>query len=135
MRMWMLPVQGMCRKHLMGEHVEMHMFAGSILKDISMKGYLANGLFQPEDLRKRHDDLVAEMLRRGYNHKSPMQDYEPQLFCSLTGEEFSAKVDLIHNYNDLTTRCSDCAVKMYPFIKQILAMDKEYPDNNPVNRE
>lgn len=108
MRMWMIPPAGMCRKHLLGEHVEMHMFVGSILKDISMKGYLANGLLQPADLRKRHDDLVAEMLSRGYNHKSPLADHEGRLFSALTLEEWNQKVDLVYNYQDLTKRCPDC---------------------------
>lgn len=30
MRMWMLPTAGMCRKHLLGEHVELHMLLGSL---------------------------------------------------------------------------------------------------------
>ena len=38
MRMWMVPVQYMCRKHLLGEHVEHHMLVGSIHKGLSMRG-------------------------------------------------------------------------------------------------
>jgi hypothetical protein len=30
MRMWMVPPKVMCRKHLLGEHVEIHMLAGSL---------------------------------------------------------------------------------------------------------
>lgn len=112
MRMWMLPPEGMCRKHLLGEHVEMHMFVGSIIKNVSMKGYLKNGLLQPADLRARHDALVEEMENRGYNHNSPLKEYEPQLFTSLTGEEWDTKVDQVYNLEDLTKRCPDCAARM-----------------------
>lgn len=56
----------MCRKHLMGEHVEMHMFIGGMRKGISMEGYAENELFEPASLLKRHDDLALEMAARGY---------------------------------------------------------------------
>lgn len=62
----------MCRKHLLGEHVEHHMFAGSINKGISMGRFLGNNLLEPASLQSRHEELVAEMTRRGYDHKSPM---------------------------------------------------------------
>ena len=36
MRMWNVDPKLMCNKHLLGEHVEMHMFFGTIQKGISM---------------------------------------------------------------------------------------------------
>ena len=35
MRMWNVDVTKMCNKHLLGEHVEMHMFVGIIIKGTS----------------------------------------------------------------------------------------------------
>lgn len=40
MRMWKVNPKNMCRQHLLGEHVECHMFVGAILKGISLSGYI-----------------------------------------------------------------------------------------------
>lgn len=61
----------LCRKHLLGEHVEYHkILETSVKKNKSMTGYI--------DVRAisylsvfRHDEIVREMIRRGYNHQSP----------------------------------------------------------------
>ena len=54
MRMWMVAPGKMCRKHLLGEHVEIHMLAGSLLKGRSIGGFLADGLLEPQSMRARH---------------------------------------------------------------------------------
>ena len=106
MRMWMLDPKWMCRKHLLGEHVEMNMFAGSMLKGVSMKGYIDSGLMYVPKLNERHDVLVAEMLARGYNHKSPMQDVKHLLF------DHPDLIDLDWNVQDLAQRCPECAERL-----------------------
>lgn len=73
MRMWLVNPKLMCDKHLLGEHVEMHMFAGCIRKGMSLQGYIDKGLYQPGWIGKRHDSLAAEMQERGMNHKSPLE--------------------------------------------------------------
>lgn len=76
MRVWNeISPRRLCRKHLLGEHVEIHS-----LWAIYEKG--SNGYRNhPEtkrwrDNRKRlalrHNLLADEMRRRGYNHKSPL---------------------------------------------------------------
>ena len=40
MRMWMVDPKKMCRKHLLGEHVEIHMMVGTLLKGRSIDGFL-----------------------------------------------------------------------------------------------
>lgn len=72
MRMWNVNPKKMCSMHLLGEHTEIHMFVGSIRKGISMKGYIDKGYLEVHNLRKRHDELVKEMLERGYKHYSPL---------------------------------------------------------------
>ena len=62
----------MCWLHLAGEHCECHMFAGTLRKGISVKGYIERGELDPRLLQQRHDELVEEMLRRGWNHHSPL---------------------------------------------------------------
>jgi hypothetical protein len=98
--MWMVNPKLMCRKHLLGEHVEIHMFVGSINKGINIQTYINTNLCEPNSIRSRHDELVKEMLARGYNHKSELPDFE---FKDDT------KVDSEKSYEDLIKRCKDCA--------------------------
>ena len=95
----MLPPSIMCRKHLLGEHVEMHMLVGTLQKGISVQGYIDNQLVELEHIRARHDELVEEMIKRGYNHKSPLPDYP---------EVSGGVVDREENLRDLVNRCPDC---------------------------
>jgi hypothetical protein len=75
LRIWDLPPKVLCRQHLLGEHRELHAIWAVIVAN--RKGYSRH----PETLRwvgklaalyKRHEALVAEMGRRGYKHKSPL---------------------------------------------------------------
>ena len=75
MRIWDLPPPVLCRRHLLGEHRELHAL-WSILTG-GKTGY-AN---HPETRRwrgrlaalyRRHEALVAEMERRGYRHATPL---------------------------------------------------------------
>jgi hypothetical protein len=87
MRMWKVPVQMLCRKHLLGEHVDaptarMHMFVGASRKRAvgagkSIAGYISKGLVEIHSIsrrlrRRRDNELAEEMERRGYTHKSPL---------------------------------------------------------------
>ena len=101
MRMWNVDPKVMCRKHLLGEHVEMHMFVGTIIKGVSLHGYVTGGLVQTQDIEKRHGELVAEMERRGMHHKSPLQLSLP---IAPEGEVNSAA-----NLIELARRCPECA--------------------------
>lgn len=76
------------------------MFAGTILKGISVAGYIQGGLLQPETLQARHSELVAEMEARGMNHRSPLQELPP-----LRPEGF---VDPEANLRELARRCDLC---------------------------
>jgi hypothetical protein len=101
MRMWMIDPKLMCRKHLLGEHVEMHMFVGTLQKGVSVEGYVNGGLFDSRDLKTRHDELVEEMTRRGYNHKSPLP-------TTFDAEAYPGIIDIDYNLKDLATRCIEC---------------------------
>lgn len=69
----------MCRKHLLGEHVEMHMFVGVLNRGTSVDGYMLDGLLDLGKLHARHDIVVAEMLARGMNHNSPLGYFKESL--------------------------------------------------------
>lgn len=98
--MWGVDPKLLCQKHLLGEHVEMHMFVGTIRKGISMTGYLEGGLVETPLIAFRHAQLAAEMERRGMNHHSPLPDFAVAP---------AGKVDSIANLKELARRCPDCA--------------------------
>lgn len=100
MRMWGVDPRLMCRAHLLGEHVEMHMFAGCILKGKSIDGYIRSGLVDLDKISFRHDELAYEMERRGYSHCSPL----PEIGCQTGG-----RVDTRANLEELARRCRECA--------------------------
>lgn len=123
MRMWMVNPKILCRKHLMGEHVETHMFLGSFQKKKSIEGFVRNNCAQPLQLQHRHDVLAAEMIRRGYKHNSPMQvDYN--VLNYLPDEHKNSVVDSGASLSDLIGRCSICR-KRYIYLrdKEVLEQD------------
>lgn len=72
MRMWMINPKHLCRKHLLGEHVECHMVIGSYTKRgiEGLKGF--DEFIELHNVLSRHNALAKEMLNRGYNHNSDM---------------------------------------------------------------
>lgn len=109
MRMWMVDPAKLCDKHLLGEHVELHMFVGAMKRGTSMRGFLENNLLEPLGMLGRHDALVAEMERRCMNHKSPMTSYEVMHALSmLDDDDRRVKVDAERAHTELMNRCSRC---------------------------
>lgn len=90
----------LCVKHLMGEHLEEHMFLGCIKKGTSLKGYIEKGLVEIHNIKKRHDELSEEMIRRGYKHNSNLE------VENLLWEE--GFVNSIKNIEELKRRCKEC---------------------------
>lgn len=113
MRMWMVNPKVMCRQHLLGEHVEIHMFLGAMRKGYSMLGYVENGLLEVKSLKGRHDDLVAEMLRRGYQHNSPLPDYTDEVLQRLSVIESVSEVPRKEAFDELLGRCQRCRSGAY----------------------
>jgi len=101
MRMWNINPELMCNKHLLGEHVEMHMFIGTINKGVSIKGYLKKGLVEPHYINKRHQDLVEEMEHRGMKHNSELPKF-------LVVPKEKGYVDGEANLLLISERCEEC---------------------------
>jgi hypothetical protein len=109
MRMWMIDPKLLCRKHLIGEHGELHKFKHNFEKKHRINKRIELGQIEPSSMQTRHDELAEEMIRRGYNHKSP---YEmPDLFY-LPKEQRDFKVDLNQSFNDLIIRCEECKIRI-----------------------
>lgn len=75
LRIWDVPPAYLCRRHLLGEHRELHAIWSVLTQEKT--GYVNH----PETRRwrgllaalfHRHELLIAEMDRRGYNHRSPI---------------------------------------------------------------
>ena len=95
----------LCRKHLLGEHGEIHKHRHNFVKKHNMAKRVELGQIEVETMKLRHDALAEEMLRRGYNHQSP---YEMPDISYLPLEIIKKRVDLKVALCDLITRCPDC---------------------------
>lgn len=106
MRMWMIDPKLLCRKHLLGEHGEIHKHKHNFEKHHSMSGRIFPiVLIEPSSMKTRHDELAREMLKRGYNHQSP---FEMPDISYLPENEINALVDMEYNIKDLSNRCPEC---------------------------
>lgn len=111
MRMWMVAPQGLCTKHLVAEHCECHMFVGSILKRRSILGHITRGQFDAQNLKYRHDKLAEEMVRRGFNHATPLVEPDFESYCTdmmISPAELITCIDVDHNQTELVRRCQGC---------------------------
>jgi len=77
MRIWDLPPEVLCTKHLAGEHRELHGLWNILTQ--GKKGYLKHPETQRwigklKALYLRHEALVDEMTSRGWNHASPLDE-------------------------------------------------------------
>ena len=99
--MWMVNPRLLCRKHLLGEHGEIHKHRHNFVKGHSIAGRI--GQIEPAQMKARHDELALEMQRRGFNHKS--EYIQPDLsHYDLTG--FVVSID--DSLRDLSSRCEEC---------------------------
>jgi hypothetical protein len=77
MRVWDIHVKHLCRKHLLGEHRELHGLWNILTKHGGRGGYshhpeTKRWVGKQKALFIRHEKLVAEMIKRGYQHHSPL---------------------------------------------------------------
>ncbi len=77
MRIWDVHPKHLCRVHLLAEHRELHGLWNILTKHGGRGGYAHH----PETLRwvgktralyDRHESLVKEFARRGYDHRTPL---------------------------------------------------------------
>jgi hypothetical protein len=102
-RMWNVPPELLCDQHLLGEHYETHMIAGMTTypgMEAAILGLANTGMIETHSLQKRHDELVAEMRKRGMRHLSPL-DFVDTRDAGTVNVETSLRV--------LAERCTDCA--------------------------
>lgn len=112
MRIWDIPVEQLCRQHLLGEHRELHAL-WTILISGRTKGGYAN---HPETKRwrgktlalyMRHAQQVQEMEQRGYNHKSPLDVLACPDSCMYQTEQWQSTEEQVMR---LRAKCKECKV-------------------------
>lgn len=88
MRVWDIHPKHLCRKHLLAEHRELHGLWNILTKHKAKGGYSRH----PETLRwvgktralyERHEALVEEFGKRGYNHQTPL---DKKLATGVSGQ-------------------------------------------------
>jgi hypothetical protein len=104
--MWMVPVNLLCRTHLLGEHNEIHKHRHNFEKHHKITGRIFPvTLIEPLQMKARHDALALEMTHRGYNHDS---SYEQPDLEYLPEWQRCAKVNIHKSLIDLACRCTAC---------------------------
>lgn len=88
------------------EHGEIHKHRHNFVKRHSISGRITPvAQIEPESMKSRHDEIAAEMIRRGMNHNSPYEqpdlDYLPEF-------QRTAIVDRDISIKDLSKRCEKC---------------------------
>lgn len=101
--MWKVAPNLLCRQHLLGEHFEMHCFAGAFIQGKPLTHYIKYGFVELHNLHTRHDELRDEMIKRGYHHQSPIPDF-------ITPRE--GHVDSFENLATLKNKCPECKKRM-----------------------
>lgn len=103
MRQWNINPRLLCDQHLLGEHVEAHMFIGTARKNKTrLVHFIAHRLVNPRRIVIRHDKLVKEMERRGMNHSTPMMPEDIELCRTFKDFPVPDSTSL------LSERCDDC---------------------------
>jgi len=96
MRVWDIHPKYLCRRHLLAEHRELHGLWNLLTKNKGKGGYSHH----PETLRwvgkqkalyNRHEVLVKEFYRRGYQHYTPLD----KKFAKGLGSQ-SVHINTIH---------------------------------------
>lgn len=105
MRMWMINPKILCKKHLLGEHGELHKHRWTFEKKHKKDKYIENNCIEPKSMKERHDELANELKRRRYNHNSPFKmpdiNYLPKKYRDYSVDRQAALEDLL-------ARCSEC---------------------------
>jgi len=116
MRHWMINPRILCRKHLIAENVEAHMFVSTIRNGVSIQGYIDKNLLEPLSLVSRHDEIANEMIRRGYKHNSPIGDFDVTKYITNQNNLYK-QVDKLSAFIDLITRCAACKARFLWYVE------------------
>ena len=98
----------LCDQHLLGEHSELHKHLWCWVKRYKVDGRIAGNAMEPLAYKRRHDELEAEMRKRGMNPKSPLEQPD---FSYLSEGQRNFKVDVVAARELLLGRCEGCRAR------------------------
>lgn len=114
MRQWLVRPQLMCQRHLLAEHLETHMFQGSMRGNIDLTGYYENNLFfGPTFLLRRHQELSSFIE----GHKTPITAETiaiatapwPGMYSRKSYPDIDITQDMVKESRmELVSRCRAC---------------------------
>lgn len=95
-----------CNQHLIAEHYELHMYIGALNKGRSLEGYKQAGILQLSQLRKRHNELAAEMITRKKKDGSPVRHNSPLPAFVTYGDD--GWLQSAEDEIEVLKQCSEC---------------------------
>lgn len=101
----------LCKDHLLGEHRELHTLEWCLRRGRKLGKHLSLGQVIPRLLEARHEQLVQEILDRGWKHMSPIREGLPPIAARLPSPCSVSKI-AEHSYLDLAERCEKCRSRM-----------------------
>ena len=111
-RMWMCEPRILCRQHLLGEYKELFMIVGNLAKKRAISGYIKNNCIEPIFILSRYNQLVAEMLSRGYRANAQFT-FSLSMLEYLPINEKNYKIDSQQALSTLLSRCPECRRRYY----------------------
>lgn len=128
-RIWEhIPVECLCKNHLLGEHKELHAIWTALV--------LGRGCVKhPEALRwqdhlpalvLRHDRQVQEMKKRGFKHKSPLLDMPGDMIMPKCSLSFKEQLETLLYRSRFRSSCSCQLDSVVNLFGQIKAFDHVY---------
>ena len=110
MRMWLVPQHLLCRQHFLGYHRELHTMWRSIElgKHHLIRGHTKLNQIDVSKILSEHEECEREMLRRGYNHQSPMPEHSQDVIQAFIDVNGVVPVDVEYSLKDLRERCPEC---------------------------
>ena len=68
-RQWLMPPEYMCKQHLLGEHLEAHIFVSKMQKSHSLEGFRRGSMFFGASYITFRHDVIAPLFS---GHKTPL---------------------------------------------------------------
>ena len=93
----------LCDRHLLKEHMDIHMFKRALDLKVDICQEIKEGKIETHNLIKRHNELMVEIEARGYIHNTPIGkgEYKEQ-----------GKVDKTKVVAYLAIFCEDCKKRL-----------------------
>ena len=104
MRLWNVPTNYLCDKHLLKEHSDLHKLINAIANNVSIKNHIKKGFVEVHNIPSRHIALVRELLTRGFGHTSLIEDVDVKLLKNCR----RGKIDKSLSIKELCYWCKHC---------------------------